>query len=362
VADGGINLVLFGGFTAHRPDGSAIELPTRKAEALLAYLACRAGEAQPRDRLTALLWGDRADAQARHSLSQTLTSIRRALNGAAAILNVDRDTVTLRACAADIDIAGFKRLAASDSSDDLRAAADLYRGPFLDGFKLRDSAFEDWLQQERAQLYESAVTVLIKLARCRVTAGDLEGAAAALNQALVLDPLAEEAHRQLIRLHLTRAPTTRRSAATGNAPGFKARANTVPEPATTELYREALRHLEDPRSRAPNRCARIDGQRFSAFSTGKQCRRIVGPPRRRRVSVRNLARTLSRLISPTASPRHHHGAVMLAAISGHRRNSTAFHKAERNAAQAGRAGRALFPARQHAPGRGQVHIAVQLVD
>lgn len=240
-----INLVLFGGFAAQRPDGSAIELPTRKAEALLAYLACRAGEAQPRDRLTALLWGERADVQARHSLSQTLTSIRRALNGASAILIVDRDTVTLRTGAADIDIVAFKRLAASDSPDDLRTAADLYRGPFLDGFKLRDSAFEEWLQQERAQLYESAVTVLIRLARCQTAAGELECAAATLNRALVLDPLAEEAHRQLIRLHLDQgAYNTAIRRYRQCAEILKREMNTVPEPATMELYREALRHLE----------------------------------------------------------------------------------------------------------------------
>lgn len=240
-----INLIFFGGFTAHRPDGSAIALPTRKAEALLAYLACRTGEAQPRDRLTALLWGERADAQARHSLSQTLTSIRRALNGAASILNVDRDTVTLRDCVAEVDIAAFKRLAASDSSDDLRAAADLYRGPFLDGFNLRDSAFEEWLRQERAQLYESAVTVLIKLARCQVTAGDLEDAAASLNRTLALDPLAEEAHRQLIRLHLDQgAYNTAIRRYRQCAEILKRELNTVPEPSTMELYREALRHLE----------------------------------------------------------------------------------------------------------------------
>jgi TolB-like protein/lipopolysaccharide biosynthesis regulator YciM len=241
-----IKFVFFGSFAAQWPDGSAIELPTRKAEALLAYLACRAGDAQPRDRLTALLWGERADAQARHSLSQTLTSIRRALNGAASILSVDRDTVTLRTRAADIDVVAFKRLAASDSPDDLRAAADLYRGPFLDGFKLRDSAFDEWLQQERAQLYELAVAVLIKLARCQVTAGDLESAAAALNRALVLDPLAEEAHRQLIRLHLDQgAYNTAIRRYRQCAEILKRELNTVPEPATTELYRDALRHLED---------------------------------------------------------------------------------------------------------------------
>ena len=111
-----INLILFGGFAAQWPDGSAIELPTRKAEALLAYLACRAGEAQPRDRLTALLWGERADAQARHSLSQTLTSIRRALNGAASISQCRQgygDPASLRG---GNRCRRFKRLAASDSA------------------------------------------------------------------------------------------------------------------------------------------------------------------------------------------------------------------------------------------------------
>lgn len=240
-----INLVLFGGFTAQRPDGGAVELPTRKAEALLAYLACRAGEAQPRDRLTALLWGERADAQARHSLSQTLTSIRRALSGGASILNVDRDTVTLRAGAAEIDVASFKRRAAGDSPDDLRAAADLYRGPFLDGFKLRDCAFDDWLQQERAQLYETAVAVLIKLAKCQAAAGDLEDAAASLNRTLALDPLAEEAHRLLMRLHLDQgAYNTAIRRYRQCAEILRRELNTVPEPATMELYREALRHQE----------------------------------------------------------------------------------------------------------------------
>jgi TolB-like protein/DNA-binding SARP family transcriptional activator len=240
-----IKLTLFGGVAARRPDGGIIEFPTRKAEALLAYLAGRAGEAQPRDRLTGLLWSERPDVQARHSLSQTLSSIRRALNGAASFLIVDRDTVTLRACAADIDAAAFKRLAASDSAEDLQAAAELYRGPFLDGFKLREPAFEEWLQQERAQLYELAISVLLRLARCRSGAGDPESAASALNRALALDPLAEEAHRQLIRLHLDQgAYNTAIRRYRQCAEILKRELNTVPEPVTTELYREALRQLE----------------------------------------------------------------------------------------------------------------------
>ena len=239
-----INLVLFGGFAAQRPDGSAIELPTRKAEALLAYLACRAGEAQPRDRLTALLWGERADAQARHSLSQTLTSIRRALNGASSILQVDRDAVTLRPRTVGIDVGEFKRLAASDFPEDLHNAAELYRGPFLDAFKLRDSTFEEWLQQERATLYESAVTVLLKLAKALKAADDTAGAVAALTRAIELDPLAEDAYRQRMRLDLEQGAyngVVRQYRQCADV--LRRELNTNPEPSTTAIYREAMDRL-----------------------------------------------------------------------------------------------------------------------
>src|SRR4051812_40156668 len=88
-------LTLLGSFGAHRPDGSRVELPTRKTEALLAFLACHVGEPQPRDRLMALLWGDRGEQQARHSLSQSLSAIRGALGDAAPALVAVRETVAL---------------------------------------------------------------------------------------------------------------------------------------------------------------------------------------------------------------------------------------------------------------------------
>jgi DNA-binding SARP family transcriptional activator len=71
-----VYLTLLGGFGIRRTNRGNVRLPTRKAEALLAYLACHPAEKHPRDRLTALLWGDRGDKQARHSLSQTLLSLR----------------------------------------------------------------------------------------------------------------------------------------------------------------------------------------------------------------------------------------------------------------------------------------------
>src|ERR1051325_7847309 len=73
-----LKLELLGGFVARFGDGRTCQLPTRKAEALLAYLARPTGRFHSREKLAALLWGETSEAQARQSLRQALASLRRA--------------------------------------------------------------------------------------------------------------------------------------------------------------------------------------------------------------------------------------------------------------------------------------------
>ena len=54
-----LHIQLLGGFEARPGDGPAIELPTKKTQALLACLAIRPGEARTRERVADLLWSDR---------------------------------------------------------------------------------------------------------------------------------------------------------------------------------------------------------------------------------------------------------------------------------------------------------------
>ena len=54
---------------------------TRKALALLVYLACHAGLAFPRERLQSLLWGDSPPDRAARNLRQALVNLRRVLPG-----------------------------------------------------------------------------------------------------------------------------------------------------------------------------------------------------------------------------------------------------------------------------------------
>ena len=63
-----------------------------------------------------------------------------------------------------MDVAEFQALGAGDAIEDLQAAAELYRGPLLDGLNLREEAFEEWLTQERLRLHDLALAVLLKLA------------------------------------------------------------------------------------------------------------------------------------------------------------------------------------------------------
>jgi TolB-like protein/Tfp pilus assembly protein PilF len=213
-------------------------LSTRKAGALLAYLACHPAEKHPRDRLTALLWGDRGDKQARHSLSQTLLSLRQELADADPLLLIDRETVALRADAVACDALEFRRLASMP--ENLRAALDLYRGPFLDGFSLREPGFEDWLIEQRTQLQELALNTFLALADAQKSAGDWSAALATLNGAVGFDPLAEEAYRRLMTLQIEHgrcndAIRTYRAL----AEALRRELKTQPDPSTTALYRRA---------------------------------------------------------------------------------------------------------------------------
>ena len=137
-------------------DGAAIEVDTRKATALLAYLAVT-GETHRRDALAALLWPDADETHARAALRRTLSALNKALAGEG--LRIGREAVGLDSDSEIwVDVVRLRALLSQSeahphATDDvcsmcivaLTEAADLYRGDFLAGFSLRDSpSFDDW--------------------------------------------------------------------------------------------------------------------------------------------------------------------------------------------------------------------------
>jgi DNA-binding SARP family transcriptional activator len=177
--------------------GNALVVDTRKATALIAFLAVEGG-VHNRDSLAALLWPDYASDRARAALRRTLSTLRSALDGRWVV--VARDSVSLEG--GDVDVTEFHRLAASDTLADLEAAAALHRGTFLAGFGLRDSAvFDDWQSFRAASLTRALGAVLDRLADGYVTSGETVRAVEHARRRLALDPLNESAHRRLIALY-----------------------------------------------------------------------------------------------------------------------------------------------------------------
>ncbi len=202
---GVMHLTLLGGFEARLESGLQIDIPTRKAQAVLAYLALQPGKALSRDKLASLLWSDRGDKQAHGSLRQALTVLRKALETVdPPPLVVDRGCVAIEPAAVEVDAVAFDRLVAGSASGDLEAATALYQGDLLDGFVVRDPIFEEWLDCERARLHELMTRALTKLLDEKAANGAGDEAIALGQRLLTFDRLHEPAHRTLMRLYAAR--------------------------------------------------------------------------------------------------------------------------------------------------------------
>ena len=198
----GLKLTLLGGFDVASDEGEPLSLSTKKAKALLAYLALRPGQAHSREKIAGLLWGNSGGEQARASLRQTLATLRRSLpkegtNGPV----LDGEAFTLDAIAGEADVTAFKDAVAEGTPAALERAVKLYRGELLEGFSLREPAFQDWLDSERGHLRQLAMDALAKLLAHYESAGALDEAVAVANRLLGLDPLQEDVHCSLMRLY-----------------------------------------------------------------------------------------------------------------------------------------------------------------
>jgi TolB-like protein/DNA-binding SARP family transcriptional activator/Tfp pilus assembly protein PilF len=187
-----VRVRMLGSFALTGGEGGDLTLPRRKLRALVALLAFAPARGWSREQLTALLWGDRDEEQARGSLRQALAELRRILGDS--VLRADREMVGFESTAVNIDAVEFARLAAAG---DLEQASSLYRGDLLEGVSLPDAGFSDWLLVERTRLRDLAISVLARLLAAKT--GD--DAIATAQRLLQLDPAREETHRALMRLY-----------------------------------------------------------------------------------------------------------------------------------------------------------------
>jgi DNA-binding SARP family transcriptional activator len=262
-----LRVMLLGGFEARLASGATLNLPTKKAQALLAYLAVRPDQSHPRDKLAALLWGEKSDEQARGGLRRALVALRRALADALPPpLRIEGQTLALNSVGVEVDVVTFERRVAEGTPEALAQAAELYRGDLLLGFTVNEPLFEEWLVAERGRLREMALAALARLLAQQSKAAGTERAIQTAVRLLGLDPLQEGVHRTLMRLYGRQG---RRGAALKQyqvCVGVLQRdLGAEPEAETRQLYQDLLRRpavgleASDARGDRRSRLARTVG-------------------------------------------------------------------------------------------------------
>lgn len=190
-------------------NGEAVAVDTRKAIALLSYLAIE--RSATRDMIATMFWYESSPERARATLRRTLSSLKSGVG--ADTIDADRNQIILTAAHVDAQQFDTELEATTkhhhDPSDvcsqcvrHLETATVLYRGDFLEGFSIRDAPdFEDWVRNVAESYRLKAGEAFNRLAMARASVGNYPGAIAAANRWIDLDELHEPAHRLLMLLN-----------------------------------------------------------------------------------------------------------------------------------------------------------------
>jgi DNA-binding SARP family transcriptional activator len=170
------------------------EVQGRKHLALLIYLALSPGRRRERAHLVGLLWPEKPESHARHSLNEAMRRLRTHL-GAGRLVS-EAESIAIDPTALDVDALQFEALVTREPAK----AIQLLRGDFLEGFGLDDApAFEEWARGERAGYRSRAAAALIAFGEDALAATRYAEALEAARQALVYEPFAEPAARLRMR-------------------------------------------------------------------------------------------------------------------------------------------------------------------
>ncbi len=241
-----LKIHLLGGIEVTLNDKPVTGLGTRKAEGLLAYLACHK-RPFPRELLADFLWDDREQGQALANLRSILSVLGRKLKP---YLTITRQTVAFNHDSNYwLDITEFEHNLQAPHSPiaDLEEGIALYRGDFLEGFYMRECrGFEEWSILERERLQRLAIVGLRQLIDNCVRNGRFHDALNQTDRLIQLDDLSEYAHRQKMMMLLR---TGQRTAALRHYDNFyqllEEELATAPSP-DTQAIAEQIRAITFP--------------------------------------------------------------------------------------------------------------------
>ena len=199
-------LAFLGGFQVTLNEKPITDFESDRVRALLAFVAVEFEQPHRRDKLAGLVWPDWPQRSAMANLRNALANLRKTIGERETtepVLRVEREAIQFNPTNdVWVDVHAFKtRTAPEQPSELLAQGVELYRGAFLDGFALKDSApFETWVHGVREQMQRQCLTALEHIREHAEARGDWEHARQAAWQQTDLAPWDEEAHRHLMRL------------------------------------------------------------------------------------------------------------------------------------------------------------------
>ncbi len=140
-------------------DGKTIDIASRPAQSLFAYLCFHQSVQHRREKLAGMLWPDSDESNARSNLRHALWRLGESV-GKGQFL-ADKLSISINPNAdLWVDVAEFEAVSDDDSLEAVLSAVQLYQGELLPGF------YEDWVELERERLraaYDRKVELLIAL-------------------------------------------------------------------------------------------------------------------------------------------------------------------------------------------------------
>ncbi len=206
-----LEISLLGGVVIKQGGSPVTGLASRKAEALLAYLACNP-RPHPREILATFLWDDRSQKQALSNLRVLISSLRQHLNP---FIDITRQTIAiiphgdiwldvneledhLSAASAQ---KGLDGKLTSATAAQLEKAIALYQGDFMAGFFLRESqGFDEWAALERERLRRRVIQAFQELIHYCLHTRDYTTGIKYAARLINMEPLHETAYRQMMLL------------------------------------------------------------------------------------------------------------------------------------------------------------------
>lgn len=196
---------LLGDLQMRSASGSLFTVSAKKSQALLAFLGVKPSQRVSREKIASLLWSSTGPDQARQSLRQTLSTLRKELAQLSAndkILLEENDLLGLDETLVSCDVAEFESLVAVGTEESLTKASHLYRGDLLDGFQINEERFDQWVIAERDRLHRMSLRGHMQLLEMQSRRGATDEAIATAQRSLRIDILQEPVHRALMRLYM----------------------------------------------------------------------------------------------------------------------------------------------------------------